>query len=62
MPSFVIDPALAASVGPARGAYLSETLRALDASLDARVVLRRGDPSAELRDVARAPLSREGVA
>ncbi|MDH2902770.1 MAG: deoxyribodipyrimidine photo-lyase [Actinomycetota bacterium] len=59
---FVIDPALAASVGPARGAYLSETLRALDASLEGRLVVRRGDPAAELSDVARATGARQVIA
>ncbi|NNN07693.1 MAG: deoxyribodipyrimidine photo-lyase [Acidimicrobiaceae bacterium] len=59
---FVIDPQLAASVGPARGAYLSETLRALDASLEGQLVLRRGEPSAELAQVARATGARQVIA
>ncbi len=62
MPVFVIDPQIAASSGPARAAYLSETLRALDGSLDGHLVLRRGDPAKELADVARESGAHEVIA
>lgn len=62
VPVFVIDPELAGSSGPARAAYLKETLRALDASLEGRLVLRCGEPTAELLEVARATGAREVLA
>lgn len=52
VPVFVIDPELARSTGPARGAYLAATLRALDVTLEGRLVVRRGDPARELAGVA----------
>ena len=60
--TFVIDPRLSARVGPARGAYLVATLRALDDSLGGSLVLRRGDPARELRELARETGAREVVA
>ena len=62
VPVFVIDPQLAAGVGPARGAYLSATLHALDESLEGRLVLRRGDPGEELTAVARATGAKQVIA
>ena len=50
---FVIDPALSASVGPARAAYLVATLRALDQAMGGRLIVRRGDPGAQLARLAR---------
>ncbi|MGC8499017.1 MAG: cryptochrome/photolyase family protein [Acidimicrobiales bacterium] len=50
---FVVDPALAAPVGPTRGWYLSEALASLDASSGHRLVIRVGDPAEVLVAVAR---------
>ena len=50
---FVVDPVLAAPVGPTRGWYLAEALAALDASSGHRLVIRRGDPATILVAVAR---------
>ena len=52
-PVFVADPALLASVGPARAAYLRATLTALDESLGGRLIVRVGEPETVLADVAR---------
>ena len=52
-PVFVADPALLASVGPARAAYLRATLTALDESLGGRLIVRVGEPDMVLADVAR---------
>jgi deoxyribodipyrimidine photo-lyase len=41
---FVIDPALWGPSGPVRRAYLASSLRALDASIGGRLVVRHGDP------------------
>ena len=41
---FVLDPALWASAGPVRQAYLVRSLRALDAATGGRLVVRHGDP------------------
>ena len=58
IPVFVIDPALLGSdrVGPKRVAWLAANLRELDRSLRARgsqLVVRRGEPAAELVKLAR---------
>jgi deoxyribodipyrimidine photo-lyase len=58
IPAFVIDPALLNSerVGPKRAAWLAANLRALDRSLRERgsqLVVRRGEPAAELINLAR---------
>ena len=50
---FVVDPVLAAPVGPTRGRYLSEALAALDASSGHHLVIRVGDPAEVLIAVAR---------
>ncbi len=50
---FVVDPALAASVGPTRGWYLSEALASLAAASGHRLVIRVGDPAAVLVAAAR---------
>ena len=42
---FVLDPALWAGAGPVRRAWLAASLRALDADLGDRLVLRLGDPA-----------------
>jgi deoxyribodipyrimidine photo-lyase len=52
-PVFVLDPALWQPAGQVRRAYLSASLRALDASLDGALVVRRGDPAEELRRLVR---------
>ena len=57
VPLFVLDPRLvgAATMSPARLAYLCDALRDLDEGLrerGARLVLRRGDPRAVVADVA----------
>jgi deoxyribodipyrimidine photo-lyase len=44
VPLFVLDPALWRPAGPPRQAWLLRSLRALNESLDGRLVLRRGDP------------------
>src|SRR5512136_2356640 len=59
IPAFVLDPALLNSrrVGPKRVAWLAANLRELDRSLRARgsqLVVRRGEPAAELLKLARA--------
>ena len=58
IPAFVIDPALLQSdrVGPKRAAWLAANLRELDRSLRARgsqLIVRRGEPAAELIKLAR---------
>jgi len=52
-PTFIVDPAFAAPAGPSRAAYLRSTLEALDATLDGNLIVRRGEPSAELLALAR---------
>src|SRR5512136_1945824 len=58
IPAFVIDPVLLQSdrVGPKRVAWLAANLRELDRSLRARgsqLIVRRGEPAAELIKLAR---------
>src|SRR5512135_1605247 len=58
IPAFVIDPVLLHSdrVGPKRVAWLAANLRALDRSLRERgsqLIVRRGEPAAELIKLAR---------
>lgn len=53
VPVFVVDPALLASVGPARAAYLRATLAALDEDLGGNLSLRVGQPADALADAAR---------
>jgi deoxyribodipyrimidine photo-lyase len=50
---FVVDPALCATAGPARAAYVAATLRALDDALEGRLIVRSGDPAVVLSQVAR---------
>jgi deoxyribodipyrimidine photo-lyase len=52
-PVFVLDPVLWGRSGPVRRAYLAASLRALDESTGGALVVRRGDPSAELRRLVR---------
>jgi len=59
---FVIDPALTAAVGPARSAYLRDTLAALDESLGGRLIVRVGDPGEQLAALAAEVGAREVVA
>jgi deoxyribodipyrimidine photo-lyase len=47
---FVVDPSLWGPAGPARRAYLADSLTALDESVGGRLVVRHGDP---VREVAR---------
>jgi len=44
VPLFVVDPRLWEPAGPPRRAWLLRSLRALDADLDGRLVIRTGDP------------------
>ncbi len=53
VPLFVIDPALWKPAGDVRRAYLLASLRALDESLDGRLVVERGDPTTVLPRLAR---------
>lgn len=53
VPLFVVDPALWASAGTPRLAYLARSLGALDEALDGRLVVRRGRPADVVPDVAR---------
>jgi deoxyribodipyrimidine photo-lyase len=46
VPLFVVDPALWDAAGPVRRAYLVASLRALDHSLDASLLIQHGDPRA----------------
>ncbi|HSE54812.1 MAG TPA: deoxyribodipyrimidine photo-lyase, partial [Nocardioidaceae bacterium] len=48
---FVVDPRLWEPAGPARRAYLAESLARLDESVGGRLVVRHGDPA---REVVRA--------
>ncbi|NHC14620.1 cryptochrome/photolyase family protein [Motilibacter deserti] len=50
---FVVDPALWGPAGAPRRAWLSRSLRALDAALDGRLVVRHGDPAEVVPAVAR---------
>ena len=50
LPLFVIDPSMWGPAGAAKTAWLAATLRALDASLDGRLVIRLGDRRAQHRD------------
>ena len=43
---FVLDPVLWRGAGPARRAWLSANLRALDESMGGRLCIRLGDPAA----------------
>lgn len=52
VPLFVLDDRLRAAAGPPRVAYLSRTLRALDASIGGRLVIRAGPPAATLAGLA----------
>ena len=49
---FVLDPVLWRSAGPARRAWLSANLRALDESIDGRLCIRTGDPATVVPAVA----------
>ena len=51
---FVLDPRLWAAAGETRRAWLSRSLRALDASLDGALVVRHGDPVSVVPEVAAA--------
>ncbi len=58
LPTFVLDPAIlrSANAGPKRVAFMLDGLRALDRSLrerGSRLILRYGEPAAELRRLAR---------
>jgi len=60
VPLFVVDPALWGPAGVPRKAWLVASLRALDESLDGRLVVRHGDPVDVLPRVAaevEAPLA-----
>ena len=50
---FVLDPALWSGAGPVRRAWLAASLRALDESLDGRLVVRVGDPAQVVPAVVR---------
>jgi deoxyribodipyrimidine photo-lyase len=53
LPVFVLDDALRKPAGSPRLAYLYRSLRALDESLDGRLVVRHGDPRRVLPRLAR---------
>ena len=53
VPVFVVDDALWGPAGPNRRAFLAECLRALDADLGGKLVVRHGRPEAVLPAVAR---------
>jgi deoxyribodipyrimidine photo-lyase len=53
LPLFVLDPGLLAPAGAPRTAFLLRCLRALDASLGGRLVVRTGDPGDVVPAVAR---------
>ena len=50
--AFVIDPVLWDASGPIRRAYLTASLRALDASIGGRLLVRHGDPAAVIPALA----------
>jgi len=54
VPLFVIDPAVWEPASDVRRAYLVDSLRALDASLDGQLLIRHGDPVQILPEVAQA--------
>jgi len=56
---YVLDDALWSHAGANRLAYLLDSLRALDAACDGRLVVRRGDPRAVVPAVAREVGARE---
>src|SRR5438270_806431 len=49
---FVVDPRLWAAAGDPRRVFLVRSLRALDESIGGRLVVRVGDPTTVLPDVA----------
>ena len=53
VPLFVVDPALWRSSGAPRLAYLAHSLRALDAAIGGRLVVRHGSPVDVVPEVAR---------
>jgi deoxyribodipyrimidine photo-lyase len=54
VPLFVLDDRLWLPAGPSRRAWLLRSLRALDESIDGHLLVRRGDPIAEVVRIARA--------
>ena len=54
VPLFVLDERLWGPAGPVRRAYLRASLRALDDALGGGLIVRRGDPAAEVSAVAAA--------
>ena len=52
LPLFVLDDRLLRPAGPNRVAYLFRALRSLDADLGGRLVVRAGDPTVVVRQVA----------
>ena len=54
---FVIDEEFCSAAGPTRLAYLRRTLQALDGSLGGSLVMRHGEPTAVLLELARESLS-----
>ncbi len=52
LPLFVVDPRLTRPAGNPRLAWLARSLRALDASMDGALLVRRGDPVAVVPQVA----------
>jgi deoxyribodipyrimidine photo-lyase len=54
VPLFVLDPVLWRAAGPVRRAWLTRSLRALNATLEGRLLVRHGDPVALVPEVARA--------
>ena len=50
--TWIVDETFIAPAGPTRVAFLAETLKSLDASMGAKLVLRSGEPAAALRALA----------
>lgn len=53
LPLFVLDRRLLGPAGTPRRSYLTASLRALDASMDGRLIIRSGDPQQVVCDVAK---------
>jgi deoxyribodipyrimidine photo-lyase len=51
---FVLDPVLWGAAGDVRRAWLARSLRALDATLEGRLLVRHGDPTTVVPEVAAA--------
>ncbi|MFM9135071.1 MAG: cryptochrome/photolyase family protein [bacterium] len=59
VPLFVVDPAVWEPSSDVRRAYLVDSLRSLDESLDGNLLLQRGDPAQRVLEVAKAAGARQ---